>query len=326
MNEPITPKAEHHVVEGEFVDADVVHPKGDSEKHAKVKPKAKASNPSFSRNAKQPWLAMLAMTGILLGGSSWIALEQRTAALYEMAQAGLLSEAKMEQQLQQQLEPLLQKIAYQQQKISGLENWQASFQGSARSFLLDFETLETQLSEMQVLLGAHSQQLAKLSSAAPLSGLIKDNSSELVVTESDDAVRIEVQAALRHLNQQLLLAQTQLDEGLDQLRSELERIQQQADRAAIGLQQLTEDPQWRAEHDQLTEQMAGVQQSLTELASDQAQFQADWLSKLEPKINAVVTDVTPTFEGILSRFNHLFNLRKIEPQMTTPDDTVGEVP
>lgn len=325
MNEPITPKAEHHVVEGEFVDADAARPEDDSAKQAKAK--AKASKPSFSRNAKQPWLAMLAMTGILLGGSSWIALEQRTANLYEMAKVGLVSEATMEQQIQQQLEPLVQKIAYQQQKINNLEDWQASFQGGARSFLNDFEALEIQLSEMQVLLGAHSQQLSKLNLAATSPGLLNDDSFELAVTEWDEeAVRIEIQAALRHLNQQLLLAQTQLDEGLGQLRSELERLEQQAGVAAAGLQQLSEAPQWQAGHDQLAEQMSDFKQRLAELALDQAQFQADWLSKLEPEINAVVTEVTPTFEGILSRFNHLFNLRKIEPEMTTSDETVGEAP
>ena len=325
MNEPITPKAEHHVVEGEFVETDAATnqtKQADQSKQAKPK--------SLLRNPKQPWLAMLAMTGILLGATSWIALEQRTASLYEMAQAGLASDAVLEQQLEQQIAPLLQKIAYQQQKITALENWQQSFQGGARSFLRDYETLEAQLVEMQALLAQHAQDIAKLSEqSAPAIGspstpetLAEVTPPAVSVPDIDsDAIQAEMQMALGHLNQELSEAQGQLEQGLTQLRAEVQRLQQQADQALAGLQALTEDPEWQAGQAELANQLDQFQQRLSELVNEQAQWQADWLAKLAPEVETIVTEMTPTFEGLLSRFNNLFTLKKVEP---TPDESNQE--
>ncbi|SFR56390.1 hypothetical protein [Thiomicrospira sp. ALE5] len=314
MNEPITPKAEHHVVKGEFVETDSAADTSKSKESARRQTKAKA----LLRNTKQPWLAMLAMIGVLLGATSWVALEQRTAALYEMAHAGLAADALVEQQLEQQMAPLLQKIAYQQQKITVLENWQQSFQGGARSFLRDYETLEGQLTEMQALLSEHATQLAKLSEQTDhLSHALPDSSLNnqapaAPVPPETEAVQAEMQAALGHLNNELAEAQQQLDQGLDQLRAEIQNVQRQADQALSGLQKLTNDPQWQAGQAELAEQLETFQQRLAELANEQAQWQADWLAKLAPEVEDIVTELTPTFEGLLSRFNSLFTLKKIE--------------
>ncbi len=324
MNEPITPKAEHHVVEGEFVEAEA-KTQTSSTKQAH---KTKAGQPkSLLRNAKQPWLAMLAMTGILLGATSWITLEQRTATLYEMAHAGLASDALVEQQLEQQIAPLLQKIAYQQQKITALENWQQSFQGGARSFLRDYETLEGQLVEMQAMLAQHAQQLATLSnqqrSAPAQEPSLAPNSADEM---NQQAVTSEMQAALSHLSQELQQAQGQLEQGLTQMRAEIARLQQQADQALAGLQTLTEDPEWQLGQTELAEQLVTFQQRLTELANDQAALQADWLSKMAPEVEAIMTEVTPTFEGLLSRFNNLFTLKKIEEDAPSGAEEQGATP
>lgn len=332
MSEPITPKAEHHVVEGEFVEAEA-KTQTSSTKQAD---KTKAGQPkSLLRNAKQPWLAMLAMTGILLGATSWIALEQRTATLYEMAHAGLASDALVEQQLEQHIAPLLQKIAYQQQKITALENWQQSFQGGARSFLRDYETLEGQLVEMQAMLAQHAQQLAAVSSqqrSAPAQEpeAVIESEPSLAQNSADEmnqqAVTSEMQAALSHLSQELQQAQGQLEQGLAQMRAEIARLQQQADQALAGLQTLTEDPEWQAGQAELAEQLVTFQQRLTELANDQAALQADWLAKLAPEVEAMMTEVTPTFEGLLSRFNNLFTLKKIEEDAPSRAEEQGATP
>jgi chromosome segregation ATPase len=329
MNEPITPKAEHHVVEGEFVETDAAttNPK-QAETSKQAQPK------SLLRNPKQPWLAMLAMTGVLLGATSWIALEQRTATLYEMAQAGLASDAVVEQQLEQQIAPLLQKIAYQQQKITALENWQQSFQGGARSFLRDYETLEAQLVEMQALLAQHAQDLAKLTeqnSPATASPSVSDGAVAVTppVAGSDadsNAIQAEMQMALSHLNQELAEAQGQLELGLAQLRTEVQRLQQQADQALAGLQALTEDPQWQAGQAELANQLNQFQQRLSQLANEQTQWQADWLAKLAPEVETIVTEITPTFEGLLSRFNHLFTLKKVTPMADESTQEQGATP
>ncbi|AEG32386.1 hypothetical protein [Thiomicrospira cyclica] len=324
MSEPITPKAEHHVVEGEFVEAEA-KTQTSSTKQAD---KTKAGQPkSLLRNAKQPWLAMLAMTGILLGATSWIALEQRTATLYEMAHAGLASDALVEQQLEQKIAPLLQKIAYQQQKITALENWQQSFQGGARSFLRDYETLEAQLVEMQAMLAQHAQQLATVSNQqrsapTPEPSLAPNSADEM----NQQAVTSEMQAALSHLSQELQQAQGQLEQGLTQMRAEIARLQQQADQALAGLQTLTEDPEWQLGQTELAEQLVTFQQRLTELANDQAALQADWLSKMAPEVEAIMTEVTPTFEGLLSRFNNLFTLKKIEEDAPSRAEEQGATP
>jgi uncharacterized protein YhaN len=325
MTEPITPKAEHHVVEGEFVEAEAKTQTSGTKQASKTK--AGQSKSSLG-NAKQPWLAMLAMAGILLGATSWIALEQRTATLYEMAQAGLASDAFVEQQLEQHIAPLLQKIAYQQQKITALENWQQSFQGGARSFLRDYETLEGQLVEMQALLAQHAQQLAAVSSqqrSTPAQEQAPLSEEKSVDEAQQEAVTSEMQAALSHLNQELHQAQGQLEKGLTQMRAEIARLQQQADQALAGLQALTEDPEWQAGQAELAEQLMTFQQRLTELANDQAALQADWLAKLAPEVEAMMTEVTPTFEGLLSRFNDLFTIKKIE-ETPTETDAQGATP
>lgn len=267
MSEPITPKAQQHVVEGEFIETSSA---------SNTKPDDK---PVTAKKITWPqpiwlWLAVMLVSGTALAFAlaAWLALNQPSP------------EAQLTQQLSHQVE-------LQQAKIEALERE----------------------------LNAQQQQQQKLDQAwLSVTQALENNASQGEQTESTppsidmtafdqawSAWQADVNARLGRLNQQLEQAlekgkiQTDLDTFEQQVDAQLTQIKQQMDKLNQAQQAWSEE--WSPKIRDLGEHLNGL-----------AEQQAQWMARIKPQIEETVTEIQPQLDGIFSRFNQLFTIKKHE--------------
>ncbi|MBE0494227.1 MAG: hypothetical protein IBX48_07775 [Thiomicrospira sp.] len=284
MSEPITPKAEHHVVEGEFVEAeskssDQSNQSEQAPKHTKKAERVKASGSAGSRAGTANLLTWIILfvsgTAFALGLASWLHLQQVPSA------------AQINQQLQPlhaELAQVSDKLQTQQQQIAEFKKTQQAWETALNELEQNQQTTQAQLQEMQLRLSEASQAMFGFS-----------ESDDKVIKIDDPKLRADLEQAKQDL-------QT----GLQTLREELQQLNQRAQQEWSAIEGYVESEQWQQDKQRLQTEI----QTLTEELNELAQTQADWMARMAPKVQQAVDEITPQLEGIFSRFNELFSIKK----------------
>lgn len=281
MSEPITPKAEHHVVEGEFVEAESKssnpsEPDQDekSNKAERVKTSRFAS-PSWGSNLLI-WIILL-VSGIAfaLALASWLYIQQSP------------TRADLAQQLQTYQTELMQlsdKLQTQQQHMTDFGQTQQSWQVALDELEQSQQTTQLQLEEMQLRLTEASEAMFGFSA-----------SDDKVIKIDDPKLREDLEQAKQDLQM-----------GLQTLREDLAQLNQRSQQELSEIEGYVESEQWQQDKQRLQSEI----QSLSDELANLAQTQADWMARMAPKVQEAVDEITPQLEGIFSRFNELFSIKK----------------
>jgi DNA repair exonuclease SbcCD ATPase subunit len=265
------------VVEGEFIEAEPL-PKAE-----KVKRESSADMAWRSRGLMFS-VMLVSAVGLALGMASWLTLKslQKQAPIMTLVPESTHSV---------ELDALIEKIAYQQGQIQVLSQESRVQQSLLQAFEEQLKTLDERLNEVQLHLADIRTQEPSVTepSLAPEPPLIEPPISSVELDEKEWVSQHELS----------VLAQDVM--GLKQtLQTQMQTYQQWMDQ----WQQSQAQPVWQAEYDRLREQLELLTQQLEQLAQEQASWQTKF--QLKP----IVEDVTPQMDGIWSRFNHLFSIKK----------------
>ncbi|UQB42310.1 hypothetical protein JX580_11765 [Thiomicrospira microaerophila] len=300
MSEPITPKADQHAVEGEFIEADKQE-KAELNAEEKASKPTQADRPAKSKAARQSFLLTLVIM-LVSGGAlatalaTWLQLQPLV-----QTQIAESSELKHESQPYPMLDRVIEKINYQQNQIQQTRQELQAQQGQAQQIEQQFAAIEAQLSEMQhriVALGEDVEQAAGVESA------VKGLANNEVIQENEASSVIHIQDP--QLRQDLNQLRAQLESALDQVNRELEQLNQQSRQGLEQLNDYVNSEQWQQDKAKVQAQVEGISEQLSELASQQQQ----WIERIKPQIEQTLEEVTPQLEGFLSIFNQLFSIKK----------------
>lgn len=305
MSEPITPKAEHHVVEGDYIEAETdslgTESKNESPQAHQVNQKSKLkTNPKTNRTSSWLWLAVMLISGaaFALALSTWLQFQSFSpglvTAIGEQQNQILGLDQQLREQQQQQLEFQLQ-LSHQQQNL---------------------ERLAEQLQEQTLVLS----ELQHWQTAQP-----EVVQSETTPIEADETPLAKEPAKTSQLPdsqtaKKLAELQQQTEQSINDLRAQLTEL------ASHSRQQVTdyvESEQWQQDKHTLQQQLAELETSLENLAKTQV----EWIEKIKPQLEQIAEEIQPQLDGLFSRFNQIFKIKKHpDPvEKDTPNETDAEV-
>lgn len=293
MSEPITPKAEHHVVEGEFVEATHADKTQDN-KFSRTDPKAK-KRPTKNL-APFGWLWLVVM---LVSGSAF-ALALAAWLQVKAPQPGLV--AAIDQQ-QNHIQTLQQSLAQKQQAIDELN-----------------QVLQTQ-----------QQTLAELSAQAQERGLMMAELQQqfsqisLNTMSSPDLVESPATETSTSQSEQLQQKLAQTEQALLELQQQIQRLSEQGSQQIDRAQDYVQSEQWQQDKQALQAELEQMQQQLQSLM----QQQLEWVARVRPLLEQTAQEIKPQLEGIFSRFNEIFSIKKqieadAETHNATPTDAESQ--
>lgn len=252
MSEPITPKADRHVVEGEFVDSDV------NLKTEQIKPKA-----GWVNRHRNLWL--------------WVVVMTVSGAAFSLALAAWLN---------------VQQLMHQQQSLQQLEQQVTLLQQQLDQTNTDQQRHLHQLTEMQQAWQTLFQHFdGKMPSELPADSTF------------DAAIISPIKAELETLQQRFNDELQNLNERLTAVAEATREAVDETDVAVVNQQMQDLD-------NALQQQLLQLNQQLTTLSQQQAEF----AEKIAPKVEEMVTEIRPGLEGLMSRFNQLFTIKKHAPE------------
>jgi chromosome segregation ATPase len=283
MSEPITPKAEHHVVEGEFVEAETSHeaPKDKAAKSSENKARAKRAIPWL-------WLAVMGVSGaaFALALAAWLEVKNPSPGLVaaiDQQQVQIQDLDKMLAAKQQTLDELQQAFQTQQQALADL-----SAQAEERGLMI------AQLQQQPPQADGSDAQ-----SAAP----VEPSSVEVPANQTDE------------LKQKLAQAEQQTQQALADLQQQIQRLSEQGAQQFDQAQDYVQSEQWQQDKQALQAELEQMQQQVQTLM----QQQAEWVAKVRPLFEQTAEDIKPQLEGIMSRFNQIFTIKKHQADETTQE-------
>lgn len=293
MSDPITPKAEHHVVEGEFVEAE--SKSANSSDHetdpSKKAKRVKTSHNNSWRSNLLIWLILLVSgTAFALALASWLFIQQSPT------RTDLVSQIQSQQA---ELIQLTEQLKNQQQHLAEFGQTQQAWKQALAELEASQQSSQIQLEEMQLRLTEASQAMFGFS-------------------ESDDKVIKINDPKLREDFEQ---AKQDLQTGLQTLREELAELNQRSQQELSEIEGYVESEQWQQDKQRLQTEI----QSLSDELANLAQTQADWMASMAPKVQEAVDEITPQLEGLFSRFNQLFSIKK-HPTDETSEPSVPVEP
>lgn len=293
MSEPITPKAEHHVVEGEFVDAEPENKQksaqGASQKTAK-KSAFQSRLASLKPGARGGLLFVIMLvsgTALAVALAAWLQL-QKVQTGVETAFASIQQPAELGR--------IMEKIAYQQNQMQRLHQSQQTLQAQVDALVEQQASYQAQLGEMQYKLGQESgaQHRSNDSSDADTSAQTRHETPPVIHIQDPN------------LRQDMKQLEQELSQALAQVESDLARLNQQAQQGLTQISDYVESEAWQADKAQLQQQIQQLNAQLSELAKSQG----EWIERLAPQLEQAIEDITPQLEGFWSRFNHLLRIQK----------------
>ncbi len=277
MSEPITPKAQQHVVEGEFVEAPN-KAETDTANHNETSAKKIAWPQPLAL-----WIAVMLVSGaaLALALSSWVMVQRPDP------------NAQLVQQLSHQVE----------QQQTQLQQLEQTMQAQSQQLEQTMQAQSQQQQQLQQAWASVSQAVETLSAQAPSASPADGQALEQALAQW----QTEVNNRLNQLNEVLSGGVADAQTQGDIARFEQE-VAQQVAQLKSQLEQLNQNQQaWVA---QWESKISGLGEHLNGLAQQQAQ----WIERLKPQIDAAVTEIQPQLEGFFSRFNQLFTIHKHETQ------------
>ncbi|WFE69607.1 hypothetical protein P8S54_04715 [Thiomicrospira sp. R3] len=303
MSEPITPKANQHAVEGEFIEADKEQKIESPEKQAstEVKKTQAVEKPRPSTNNQRSFLLTLVIM-LVSGGALATALAtwlQLQPVLHSLAAEPISHHAEPQGMM---IERVIEKIAYQQSQIQQIHQELQAQQGQAQQFEQQFAAVEVQLNEMQLHLVSLSETFAQTRASMPQADKPVEIDSNGLDSSLSSVIQTEDPSLRRDLNQ----LRSQLDNALEQINRDLQQLNQQSKESLAQFNDYVNSEQWQQDKARLQSQLQGFNEQLGNLADQQQ----EWIERVKPQIEQTLEEVTPQLEGFLSIFNQLFSIKK----------------
>ncbi|WP_044413667.1 hypothetical protein [Thiomicrospira microaerophila] len=314
MSEPITPKADQHVVEGEFIEADKVDKAAqldaaDTLADSNVKSASKKATASSPAKANHNRLLLTLVIMLVSGGAlatalvTWLQLQPVLQTLSNQQAATVMVPNEQADKLAR----VIEKIAYQQNHIQQMGQALQAQQAQTQQFEQQFAAMDAQFSEMQhrlIALGEELEQLAALETQADAQVLIRSEAPDQA--EQTPAAPTVIQIQDPNLRRDLNQLRSQLETALEQLNQDLGQLNQQSQQALTQLNDYVLSQKWQQDKARLQSQVETLTQQLSELTAQQQ----DWIEQIKPQIEQTLEEVAPQLDGFLSIFNQLFSIKK----------------
>lgn len=303
MSEPITPKADQHAVEGEFIEADKQQEPKKPEKESA--PEVKQTQGKEKPRQTTPHQRSFLLTVVIMlvsGGALATALAtwlQLQPVLHHLA-----ADQKMQQSEPhgEMIEKVVEKIAYHQSQIQQTQQELHVQQAQVQQFDQQFASMRVQLKEMQLHLVSMTEELEQTKTTEPEGDKHSETDTKELNSTHSSVIQIEDPNLRRDLNQ----LRSQLDSALDQVNQDLENLNQQSQERLAQFNDYVNSEQWQQDKARLQSQLQGFNEQLGNLANQQQ----EWIERVKPQIEQTLEEVTPQLEGFLSIFNQLFTIKK----------------
>jgi chromosome segregation ATPase len=299
MSDPITPKAEQHVVEGEFIQAEKSnHHAEPSEAKKSSTKQGKKLTPNKANSLVLTFVIMLVSGGALATAvATWLQLQPVLKSL------ATLSVPQPTETSLPMVEQALEKIGYQHNQLQQQGKVLDVQQAHIQQLEDNLAQVQAQLAEMQLRIIALSDDLqAFADTPVAISQPLLPEVTEELNSNSAPIIHIQDPNLRRDLNQ----IRSQLDAAIAQLNHGLQQLNAQSQQGLSQLNDYVNTEQWQQDKQQMEAQVNSLTSQLKDLASQQQL----WIEKLQPQITQTLEDVTPQLEGFLSRFNQLFSIQK----------------
>lgn len=297
----VTPKATQHVVDGDFIDAEPVNKSAEksAEKSAGQASKATSKNnkkaeTATTRSASSSSMLLFWLSAIIFaGGAAYMAFQalEKTNNLVTDAE---LNHAYEQQQMQLEIMAnQLQQLAAQSQKPSFDD-------ASVKQLTGEVDNLQAQLNEQTLVITQLQNELnqarQQLETAEPK---IQSTESSTGQNQPSGQISSELAQSLEELDKKLLgllEAQGSKEQEIAELTAKFFEFSRDTNEK---LKNYLQSGEWESDKAELGEKMGQIESQLGEIAA-----------LVSPKMEAVVEEVGPQLDGILSIFNQFFQVKK----------------